>query len=72
MASPEWLRAHRELQYLRAAMWECQRGSRTDRRHRRRYAELRWRKLQAVNPRFRRKRRPGKPINRRDDDPDLR
>ncbi len=72
MASPEWLCAHRELQYLRAAMRECQGGSRTDRRRRRRYADLRWRKLQAVNPRFRSKRRPGKPTGRRDDDPELR
>ena len=53
MASLEWLREHRELQYLRAAMWECQFGTRIARRRRRRYADVRWRKLQAVNPRFR-------------------
>lgn len=65
MASPEWLKAHRELQYLRAAMWECRGGSRAARRRRRRYADLRWRKLQAVNPRFRIRvgRRPTGPQN---------
>lgn len=53
MASLEWLREHRELQYLRAAMWECQPGTRAGHRRRRRYADVRWRKLRAVNPRFR-------------------
>jgi hypothetical protein len=71
MASPDWLRAHRELQYLRAAMWECQGGSRAHRRRRRRYADLRWRKLHAVNPRFRNKRRPGKRTRRQEDNPEL-
>jgi hypothetical protein len=52
MASLEWLREHRELQYLRAATWEYQLGTRSARIRRRRYADLRWRKLQAVNPRF--------------------
>lgn len=60
MASLEWVREHRELQYLRAAMWECQGGSRADRRRRGRYADVRWRKLMAVNPRF----RPERPRDR--------
>lgn len=71
MASPEWLQAHRELQYLRAAMWECQSGSRADRRLRHRYGDVRWRKLQAVNPRFRNKPRPGKPTRRQVDGPEF-
>jgi hypothetical protein len=52
MSSLEWLREHRELQYLRAASRERRFGTRPVRR-RRRYANLRWQKLQAVNPRFR-------------------
>ena len=71
MASLEWLREHRELQYLRAAMWECQGGSRADRRRRLRYADVRWRKLQTVNPRFRKKPQPGKLTRPQDDDSEL-
>jgi len=53
MASLEWLRGHRELQYLRAAMWECQFVAPPARMRRCRYADMRWRKLQAVDRRFR-------------------
>jgi hypothetical protein len=60
MASLEWVREHRELQYLRAAMWECKPGSKRARRSRSRYADIRWRKLQSVNPRFTRKPPPKK------------
>lgn len=48
MAESEWLLAHRELQYLRAAA-RChprRRASRSDLAQRRAYAQLRWQKLQ--------------------------
>lgn len=61
MASSEWLREHRELQYLRAAKQECRSGTRAARARRRRYADERWRKVQSVNPRFRSKHRPTGP-----------
>lgn len=63
MASNEWAREHRELQFLRAASREG-RGSLANRRRRRLYADVRWRKLQAVNPRFRSKQRPRQPTRR--------
>lgn len=66
MASLEWLREHRELQYLRAAMSECRHGTRAARSRRRRYADERWRKVQAVHPRLRGKpRRTGPSLPRR-------
>ena len=59
MASLEWLREHRELQYLRAAMWERQVGSpRTSPGPAPRDAHVRRRKPQTVNPRFRKKPQP--------------
>jgi hypothetical protein len=71
MASNEWASEHRELQFLRAASREG-RGSPAKRRRRRLYADVRWRKLQAVNPRFRNKLRAGKPPRRPIDNPELR
>lgn len=64
MASLEWLREHRELQYLRAAMGESQHGTRAARSQRRRYAEERWRKAQSVHPS-----RRGKPRRSRQSPP---
>lgn len=49
MASSEWLREHRHLQYLRAAAREARSEAR-DRTSRRRYADRRWLKLQDVPP----------------------
>jgi hypothetical protein len=48
MASREWVSEHRELQYLRAAARAGHRRTRLkrdERTRRRRYADLRWRKL---------------------------
>jgi hypothetical protein len=47
MSSIEWLRAHRELQYLRAAAHEGPHQPREEIQRRRDYANARWRKLQA-------------------------
>ena len=69
MASNEWAREHRALQFLRAASREG-RGSLAARRRRRLYADVRWRKLQAV-PCFRSKRRPGKPDRAQHDNPEI-
>lgn len=70
MASNEWAREHRELQFLRAASQEG-RGSPAERRRRRLYAEVRWRKLEAVSLGFGGKRRRRKPARQRADDAEL-
>jgi hypothetical protein len=51
MASHEWLREHRHLQYLRAAAASHPRRTVTtsEFRRRRRYEVHRWRKLQALS-----------------------
>jgi hypothetical protein len=66
MASNAWAREHRELQFLRAASREG-RGSPAARRRRRLYADVRWRKVEAVSLRVGSKQRPGKPTRRRND-----
>jgi hypothetical protein len=49
MASDEWVRAHRELEYLRVAWHEGKRGtSPQERSDRRKHADERWTKLNQV------------------------
>jgi hypothetical protein len=50
MASREWLREHRELQYLRsvAGCHPRRRLSSSELRGRRRYASLRWQKYRSI------------------------